>query len=225
MPSWQQMSVSCLGLSFSTISFEKYVFGAAQETRLFSELQAAQADLNSVIAAKVVSSAVIRIFTLREKQSREKDNLGLAVAQLDEESQKYHLQTTASVNNGGKKQGISAIAQFVEEEQQRIARKRELKAEAEGRMKQIHVNVKDAGAELSRPNLKTAENRAAELALEVAALELAEADLGRYHNALDAALMRYHQLKVVEINNSLRDLWTATYRGQDIEAIEVRHLC
>lgn len=36
------------------------------------------------------------------------------------------------------------------------------------------------------------------------------------------ALMHYHNLKVREINAIIRDLWTNTYRGRDIENIEIR---
>jgi DNA repair exonuclease SbcCD ATPase subunit len=44
-------------------------------------------------------------------------------------------------------------------------------------------------------------------------------DLTRYHKALDRALMRYHQLKVDEINRYIRELWSRMYKGNDIEEI------
>jgi DNA repair protein RAD50 len=34
--------------------------------------------------------------------------------------------------------------------------------------------------------------------------------------------MRYHKLKIAEINAIIRDLWTNTYAGNDIEGIEIR---
>jgi hypothetical protein len=76
---------------------------------------------------------------------------------------------------------------------------------------------------------------------------LAVADLDRYYKALDTvrchqvsvyfaclvdsfvsgyrffqALTHYHDLKIKEINAIIRDLWTNTYKGLDIENIEIR---
>ena len=36
------------------------------------------------------------------------------------------------------------------------------------------------------------------------------------------ALMHYHNLKIKEVNTIIRDLWLNTYKGQDIESIEIR---
>lgn len=34
--------------------------------------------------------------------------------------------------------------------------------------------------------------------------------------------MKYHQVKMEEINKILRELWQHTYKGQDIDTIEIR---
>lgn len=34
--------------------------------------------------------------------------------------------------------------------------------------------------------------------------------------------MRYHSVKMAEINKIIRDLWQRTYKGQDVETIEIR---
>jgi len=36
------------------------------------------------------------------------------------------------------------------------------------------------------------------------------------------ALMRYHSMKIAEINRIIRNYWTVTYRGEDIDTIEIR---
>jgi len=46
--------------------------------------------------------------------------------------------------------------------------------------------------------------------------QLAVKDLEKYHNALDKALLKFHSLKIAEINKIIRDLWTLTYKGEDI---------
>lgn len=58
--------------------------------------------------------------------------------------------------------------------------------------------------------------------LRCAASEAGIADLERYAKALDQAIMRYHGHKMDEINRLLRDLWTATYRGADIDTVAIR---
>ena len=52
--------------------------------------------------------------------------------------------------------------------------------------------------------------------------ELAIKDLNDYTQALDKAIMRYHAAKIKEINSIIRHLWGLTYRGKDIDAIEIR---
>lgn len=52
-------------------------------------------------------------------------------------------------------------------------------------------------------------------------LELASGDLEKYHRALDQALMAFHTLKMSSINRTIKELWQQTYRGTDIDEIEI----
>lgn len=47
-------------------------------------------------------------------------------------------------------------------------------------------------------------------------------DLGRYAGALDKAVMKYHSLKMEEINRIVDELWKKTYRGTDVDTILIR---
>eukprot|EP01066_Platyproteum_vivax_P001188 Platyproteum_vivax@DN11383_c0_g1_i1.p1 len=47
-------------------------------------------------------------------------------------------------------------------------------------------------------------------------------DVAKYYSALDKALMKYHALKMEEINKTLRDLWQSIYRGGDIDYLAIR---
>ncbi|OKL60235.1 hypothetical protein UA08_04809 [Talaromyces atroroseus] len=47
-------------------------------------------------------------------------------------------------------------------------------------------------------------------------------DLGRYGGALDKAIMKYHSLKMEEINRIVEELWQRTYRGTDVDTILIR---
>lgn len=47
-------------------------------------------------------------------------------------------------------------------------------------------------------------------------------DLGRYSGALDKAIMKYHSLKMEEINRIIEELWRSTYQGTDVDTIMIR---
>ncbi|KAF9915485.1 DNA repair protein rad50 [Lobosporangium transversale] len=52
--------------------------------------------------------------------------------------------------------------------------------------------------------------------------ELALQDLEKYAKALQSAIVEYHSMKMEEINKTIKELWTNTYRGTDIDTIEIR---
>lgn len=58
--------------------------------------------------------------------------------------------------------------------------------------------------------------------VKVEANKAAVEDLGRYGGALDKAIMRYHSLKMDEINEIIDDLWRRTYQGTDVDTILIR---
>ncbi|KAK5170919.1 DNA repair protein rad50 [Saxophila tyrrhenica] len=47
-------------------------------------------------------------------------------------------------------------------------------------------------------------------------------DLGRYSGALDKAIMKYHSLKMEQINTSIEELWRKTYQGTDVDTIMIK---
>lgn len=47
-------------------------------------------------------------------------------------------------------------------------------------------------------------------------------DLARYAGALDKAIMKYHGLKMEEINSIIAELWRRTYKGSDVDTIMIR---
>lgn len=71
-------------------------------------------------------------------------------------------------------------------------------------------------------NLKDAPRRYKEAHIKVEATKAAVEDLGRYGGALDKAIMKYHGLKMEEINNIIEELWRKTYRGSDVDTILIR---
>ncbi|RYG39806.1 hypothetical protein EON68_05005 [archaeon] len=86
---------------------------------------------------------------------------------------------------------------------------------------QIERSLADTTAQLQREQYASAERRARESSVAVHTLELTVGDLDKYHHALNAALAQFHLLKIAEVNGIIRDLWRHTYRGSDIEKIEI----
>ncbi|KAI0322043.1 AAA domain-containing protein [Amylostereum chailletii] len=52
--------------------------------------------------------------------------------------------------------------------------------------------------------------------------DMANNDLEKYGKALDNAIMKYHSLKMEEVNDTMRHLWNKTYQGTDIDGIKIR---
>jgi len=52
--------------------------------------------------------------------------------------------------------------------------------------------------------------------------DMANNDLEKYAKALDNAIMKYHSLKMEEVNDTMKHLWNKTYQGTDIDGIRIR---
>ncbi|EPT05284.1 hypothetical protein FOMPIDRAFT_148443 [Fomitopsis schrenkii] len=52
--------------------------------------------------------------------------------------------------------------------------------------------------------------------------DMANTDLEKYAKALESAIMKYHTLKMEEVNDTMRHLWNKTYQGTDIDGIKIR---
>ncbi|KAF9077821.1 hypothetical protein BDP27DRAFT_1413505 [Rhodocollybia butyracea] len=52
--------------------------------------------------------------------------------------------------------------------------------------------------------------------------DMANNDLEKYGKALENAIMKYHTLKMEEVNDTMRHLWNKTYQGSDIDGIKIR---
>jgi DNA repair protein RAD50 len=97
------------------------------------------------------------------------------------------------------------------------------KARLDGKLDQLRASITAARAEMDgNPDLRRCEKVYKDANIEATVVENVVGDLDTYHRALDAALMRYHKLKVAEINAVIRELWTHTYQGADIDNIEIR---
>ncbi|KAJ7547995.1 hypothetical protein O6H91_08G112800 [Diphasiastrum complanatum] len=92
----------------------------------------------------------------------------------------------------------------------------------QGTLAVYESNVAKNKLELKQPQFKDINKRYRAQLIQLKTTEMANKDLDKYYNALDRALMRFHTMKMEEINKIIKEIWQQTYRGHDIDSIEIR---
>ncbi|XP_066278594.1 DNA repair protein RAD50.L-like [Branchiostoma lanceolatum] len=117
-------------------------------------------------------------------------------------------------------------ARSIEQEKRKLVEKQDQllkeKYVAEGRMRGLEEEIRRYRKELQSDQFKDADVKYRDMMIVLRTSELANADLEKYYKALDRAVMSYHHMKMEEINKIIQELWRNTYRGQDIDTIEIR---
>ncbi|GAU42067.1 hypothetical protein TSUD_326460 [Trifolium subterraneum] len=113
----------------------------------------------------------------------------------------------------------------IEKELQKLSKERERLLEesnrCKGTMDVYQSNISKNKIDLKQAQYKDIDKRYFDQLIQLKTTEMANKDLDRYYNALDKALMRFHTMKMEEINKIIRELWQQTYRGQDIDCISI----
>ncbi|CAL5058159.1 unnamed protein product [Urochloa decumbens] len=91
----------------------------------------------------------------------------------------------------------------------------------QGTLSVYQSNISKHKQELKQTQYKDIDKRYTNQLLQLKTTEMANKDLDRYYAALDKALMRFHTMKMEEINKIIKELWQQTYRGQDIDYISI----
>ncbi|XP_022086826.1 DNA repair protein RAD50-like [Acanthaster planci] len=96
------------------------------------------------------------------------------------------------------------------------------KNQADGRQVVLKEEVKKVEKELASDMYNNADDKYNDMMIQLRTTDIANDDLDKYSKALNRAIMNYHQMKMAEINKIIRDLWRVTYKGQDIDYVEIR---
>jgi DNA repair exonuclease SbcCD ATPase subunit len=91
-----------------------------------------------------------------------------------------------------------------------------------GALEKVEESIKKSAVELNEKKFQGIEERYKLKHIQLHALRSANKDLDRYYQALDKALMRFHEMKMEEINKTVKEYWQNTYQGQDIDTIEIK---
>lgn len=114
----------------------------------------------------------------------------------------------------GVQEKFNAAQSRIRELQDKIAR-------AEGRRSGVKEQVRNLKRKLNTEDYKEIDERTREMMIMYETTQICVKDLEKYHKALDKALLRYHGMKIADINKIIRELWTLVYKGEDITNIEL----
>lgn len=90
-----------------------------------------------------------------------------------------------------------------------------------GELAQLKDQIKRYETEL-QSDYADVDGKYGRLFIEVKTNELATSDLEKYSRVLQTAIMKYHSLKMDDLNKIIKELWISTYRGGDIDYIAIR---
>ncbi|CAM9978392.1 unnamed protein product [Ectocarpus sp. 12 AP-2014] len=105
-------------------------------------------------------------------------------------------------------------------EEERLG-KTQTRAELKGRLHGLKGQIRGYEAKLNTDTYRNIEEKHRRKMIEHRTTEMAVTDLDKYWTALDKALLRFHTMKIADINKIIRELWAMTYSGEDIDMIEI----
>ncbi|KAH1166177.1 DNA repair protein RAD50 [Mauremys mutica] len=205
---------------------EKYIQGGKEDYKKQKESELDEVKTQLADCEKQKEKISKEMGTIRQDIDTQKiqerwleDNLTLRKRNEDlkevEEERKQHL----------KEMGEMKVPQLKNERQRLEEKIEDLKRNhslALGRQRGFEEEIIRFKKELRESQFKDAEEKYREMMIVMRTTELVNRDLDMYYKALDKAIMTFHSMKMEEINKIIRDLWRSTYRGQDIDYIEIR---
>jgi DNA repair protein RAD50 len=90
-----------------------------------------------------------------------------------------------------------------------------------GRRNEILSQINSLRRKLQAPEYKNVDREYKEANIKMETTQMAAKDLEKYSQALDKALLRFHSIKIAEINKIIQELWIKCYQGRDIDGIEI----
>jgi DNA repair protein RAD50 len=191
-----------------------------------------------------VSSQMTKVLALRNKMVAELQVLrpeldGLMTAVNDQERHKKQLKANIDVLAANKQiQELEEGINSLQEERESIdgadtaserlsnakstkEKQASMKSRIEGRWHEIVEQIRAVKRKLSSPDYKNVDEKFRIALIDVETTQIASEDLKKYGNALDKAILKFHHVKIDDINKIVRELWLLTYKGEDISSIEL----
>jgi len=146
------------------------------------------------------------------------DNLSLI--KLSEEVQKME-EDVRRLDDELNAMGRDDAQKALDESRRRRDEEQEKRARCEGRKQGLSDQKRTLKKKLNEQEYKDIDERHRVKMIEHETTQIVVSDLDKYYDALDKALLRYHGLKISDINRIIAELWSLTYKGEDITNIEI----
>lgn len=122
----------------------------------------------------------------------------------------------------GPSDGATSIARTRDECRSKIGELERARAQNQGSLEMLLHDVNERRGTLAKDKYREIDKRYTSTFVKVQTTEMAIEDIEKYYRALEKAVSSYHAEKVAQINKIVADLWRLTYRGSDIDSIEIR---
>ncbi|CUS15180.1 unnamed protein product [Tuber aestivum] len=146
------------------------------------------------------------------------ENLRFRKNKRDLEKLNVEIRELEGKNAEAERQRFQKNAELLSDKHMRLSSEKSAKAgEMRSKDKQLEQLIADYETDYADAKQKYKETLA-----KVQTTTGATNDLAKYGAALDKAVMKYHSLKMEEINRIIEELWKSTYRGTDVDTILIR---
>jgi len=182
---------------------------------------------NAVRSAERELDGLRQCLEAAEEKKRKKEivrdclQANIRLKKLESEAQRNQEEIDKLLKDLGGRD-VTAIRHAVDHARGQAMELQKLRSFREGEMAQSNESIRALEVELASPLYKGVEQRHREAIIRHESAAYAAKDLGRYHTALDKALMKFHSMKMAEINKTIKELWQKVYRGRDIDYVAIR---
>jgi DNA repair protein RAD50 len=118
-------------------------------------------------------------------------------------------------------EGSDTADELLQKTVETISKNEAIIARLEGRRAEIIEQVRGLNRKLQSADYADIDTRYRKEKIKFDTTQLAIKDIDHYANALDKALLKFHGIKIAEINRLIKELWILTYKGEDITSIEL----
>jgi len=222
----KDLEMSSSNLKTLEKNIERYLESGQEEKR--EKLKKEKVTLNRAIdelkkqkktSEERISKLMVEISNQENRKRMFNDNLRLREFRTKEEQ--YRKNITAK-----EKELENTNWKSVEEKKARLSGRYHKvsgeKSTKEGQREEMSKVIKELEREMNNPKWRNAASKFKEVAVRHKLSVKAAADLDKYYRALDFAIMKYHKEKMKVINKLIRELWRSTYKGNDIDYIEIK---
>ena len=91
-----------------------------------------------------------------------------------------------------------------------------------GKVMELNISLNKLSSELRNNNYTEIEVRLNKLKTELIVTFAIIKNAQEYYEAIDQSLLKYHSIRMEEINKLINYYWSMTYKGNDIRWIEIK---